>query len=454
MKQTTDPKLAKIPFNSDAERALLGSFLKSPDVLDELSPKLPVEAFYDSTLRILYSIVLQQRMNNKPVDAVALAIACKEIGNLTYAQWVILIDNLYNCIPTADTAGYYFEQVLMAFKQRQLQLLCATALDQLNDDDIASDQTETQDFAERFAAQAESIVTGHVAHIDRTFLQLVNDRVQHYADIASGDIKAPSTISWGLSFETSTGAECSFDQAFGRMELGSLIAIGAITSHGKSVIGFKITQEAFRGGHCVALATLDMPANKTTDRIICTQAGVEPHKALTGNLDDVEITKIQTAQQYFTKHNNRFHLLGGVKTAIELRNWARRLKQKHNLKILCIDHFTRILPHKNFKDRRERFSETAEVVKNIAKELDIVVLLLCQLNREASKEGTMPQLRHFYETGAIEQEITTALMLFREDPTRSGIMHFEIGKNQNGACGSGKWYFDAPRLSITSRATL
>ena len=443
-------KLFIPPYNNEAERAVLSCFLQSTAKLDEHYPSLPTDAFWKSQHRVIFQAMVNRRNEDEGVDLASLTIFLKELGLLDEAGGIPYLSNaIHEAVPSAEMCEYYLATVMNLYRQRLVLELCTQTAHKIVEKEVG-EKDDCVQFLHNFAADSEKLALGIKTNIEIDVGELAAQRVKLYDDLRMGRIVKQPSLSWGLEFADEKGAIQNFDVSFGRMEKGSVIAIGALPSHGKTVVGLEICRANFNAGESVAIATLDMPASKTMDRLLCVEADIDIMAAVNGRLDDDAQKRVSLRAEMLEADKSRLHLIGGIRTAHELRNWASQIKRRHGLSLLCIDHLTRIAPHKNFKDRRERFTETAEIVKMIAKELDVVVLLLCQLNRDAAKNETMPSIHQFYETGAIEQEVTTAIMLFRAEKHADGWMEWDLQKNQNGQTGNGKWWFKKTTMRLTN----
>jgi replicative DNA helicase len=219
---------------------------------------------------------------------------------------------------------------------------------------------------------------------------------------------------------------------------GQLIVIAARPAMGKSTLGLDLARTAaIRNQQTVVLFSLEMSRTEITMRLLSAEARVHLQNLRGGRMSDDDWTRVA-------------HKLGEMSgaplfiddspnvTMMEVRAKARRLKQRNDLKLIVLDYLQLMSSPKRVESRQQEVSEISRSLKLLAKELDVPVVALSQLNRSAEqREGKRPMLSDLRESGAIEQDADMVILLHREDvyqpeSPRAGEADFIVAKHRNG----------------------
>ena len=173
-------------------------------------------------------------------------------------------------------------------------------------------------------------------------------------------------------------------------------------------------------------------------RILCSRSGVSMSRVRTGQLTGDDRQRLLEVSHPLHKAKLWLHDRPGL-TTIEIRRSARRL-QKHGLKLIVVDYLQRLTPTDRRINRHEQVGQMSDALKSLARELDVPVLCLCQLNRQVEQEKGPPKLSHLRESGSIEQDADVVAFLHQSekadpDPNVPINVDLCIAKNRNGETG-------------------
>ncbi len=421
----------------EAEKAVLSCLLLDPSAtLDIVFSKLKSDTcFFHPPHRKLYSCLGEMRGSMIPgnIDIITVTAALErrneleEIGGDTY------LNHLLNIVPTTANIEKYIECVLDAYVLRSLIATSCDIVHRCYDAD--RDIHELIDTVEQDILRITEYTTDTQT---KSIRDLMVGAVNYLENLSN---RRPETIGLSTGFD--------IDKKITGLKPGELIVLAARPSIGKTALAVDIARNVALGESAAAVGffSLEMGDYQVVLRLLCGEARI--------NLKDVRDGRITTAQWT----NDIMQAADRLRAApifiddtpqlssVELRQKARRLKQDHNIKLIIIDYLQLMRPvgiNKN-TSREQEVSKLSADIKALAKELEIPVLLLCQLNRQA-EQGNRPKLSHLRESGAIEQDADIVMLLHRDrevDVERSDEgtedEHLEaqliIAKNRNGETG-------------------
>ena len=419
------------PCNLDAELAVLGSIMLKPDVADEVAMIVRPDDFYDSAHQILYRHMMDMHDAGKKIDVTLLVDTLKRQEELEAIGGVAFLAKVGNSVATAAHAEYYANIV------RQ-DATCRALIDASTE--ILKNAYEGQDDAKNLLSQAEQKIfeisergssSSTVADI-REILHEAMDRI---------DARMKGEHQAG-------GCETGFtemDNLTGGFHNAELIILAARPSMGKTAFAMNIAEHAaLKQGLPVLFISLEMSAIELADRMLCSVAEVNSSRLRNGTIsnDDrkqlVEKAGLLSEAPLFVDDSPS-------RTVSEIAAAARRIKRRENaLGLIVIDYLQLIEPDNQSDPRQEQVAKMARRLKGVAREIDVPVLCLAQLNRqaEASKDNR-PKLSHLRESGAIEQDADVVMFVHREEYYRSpdereqfaGQAEIIIAKQRNGPIG-------------------
>ncbi len=435
------------PHNIEAEMSSLGCMLLSREPLDLAAEKLDAESFYDLAHRTIFAAILELYQAGAVVDLVTAANKLDAMGKLDSIGGSVYLTKLVESVPTTAHADSYFKIVSDKAVLRNL-IASATGIvkrcyEEEGDVEYLLDIAETTvfDIAEKRVGQSfvpvGSMLTGVVDDIEKLSL---NKR--HVTGVPTGFKK--------LDELTSGFQNCD------------LVVLASRPSMGKTALALNIAENvAVENKMPVAIFSLETSAKHVVQRMLCSRARVDSHKARTGFLGKDDWADIIRAAGELTQTPVYINDMPAP-NVLQVRAIARRMKSALGIRLIILDYLQSLRgTGKRYENRQQEISEMSRLLKALAKELDIPVLLLSQLNREVEdRPNKRPQLSDLRESGAIEQDADVVLLLVRPDyydpNDRPGIAELIIAKQRNGPVGEVQLVFskESTRFDSLSRETV
>ena len=457
-----------LPYSLEAEQSVLGSILIDREVQFDIASKVKTEDFYVEAHKLIYKAMFEILSNAKPVDLVTLIDVLSKTPSKKYdkngssnlelianAEKKSMLDvvggieyltELSKVTPSAANYEYYLEIVKRDSVLRKL-IKSSTA--------IMTD-AKTSDNGQKSVAYAEKLIYDISEELDNSTLSNVNDNVQGVLDVFQ-KIQSDKNYLQGLH----TGFT-AFDDLTNGLHKGNLIILAARPSVGKTTLAMNIVENvAVRHNAVCAVFALEMTKEELTERMLCSIGGVSGQKAKKGKLDADEWKKLWDAQKIINK-TKIFIDDTSMTTIPDILSKCRRLKSMEGgkLDLIVVDHIQLMNAVKSNESRQAEITEISRGLKMIAKELDVPVIALSQLNRASETGKRRPQLSDLRESGAIEQDADIVMFIHRPDraPTEEGDVkpstrveaEIILAKNRSGACESFKLMFKGEQTKFVN----
>ncbi|HEY8901546.1 MAG TPA: replicative DNA helicase [Chthoniobacterales bacterium] len=425
-----------LPQSLDAEKGVLCSALLSPgNVLGECIERLSEIHFYQPAHQIIYREMITLQNAAKPVDFITLTQALKDKGELDKAGGAAAISELFTFVPTSSNADYYIDIVREKFLLRQLIQTCT---------EFAGRAYDEQGEVKVLLDEAESKV-----------MQIGEERFKGvFADMRTEVMRAIENIEklyknrGGLS-GLSTGFK-KLDEMTSGLHGAEMFVVAARPSMGKTAFAMNIAEHvAVNCNKAVGVFSLEMSANQLVQRLLCSHARVNLGHVRDGFLSQQDVNKITKTAGVLSKSQIYIDDTAGI-SVLELRAKARRMKDRHNIELIVID-YLQLLRSTTKRGQDNRQIEIAEIsngIKALAKELDIPIIVLAQLNRNPdARTGNAkgrPRMSDLRESGSIEQDADVIGLLVRsevyeddedEKKEKAGEATLIIAKQRNGPVG-------------------
>jgi len=446
-----------MPRSDDAERGVLSCFLQNPvELLNDAQVSLSPEAFYHVGNRLLYEELLWFNNNpeKKALDVVTLSqhlidrqIMDKIGGPATLAE-------LLNFVPTPAHYPYYCGILRDKLLLRRIIHACTESIQ------------NTYDYEENVAGLLDRVEQRVLAVREETgttdSMKTLGQHVMEAIESIQEMLQNPGMLR-GLS----TGFPM-LDKVSNGLQKTEMFVIAARPSMGKTSFAMNIVEHvAVVQKKAVAFFSLEMSATMLVRRLIVARAAVSMSRLQSGLLSKEEAravskacTELQSAQIYIDD-------TPGL-DILELRAKARRLKKQHNIELIAIDYLQLLTSgSKRAKDNRQiEIAEISAGLKGIAKELDLPVVVLAQLNRSVEqRKGQRPMLSDLRESGSIEQDADIVGLLTREDyagskqeaeteeeeEARKGMGLLIVAKNRNGPTDDVPLRFHGEQMRFVER---
>ena len=404
-----------------AEQSVLGGMLLSKDAIADVVEILRERDFYRPAHELIYDAILDLYGRGEPVDAITVAAELTKRGDIARAGGAPYLHTLISGVPTAANAGYYAKIVRERAIARRL-VEAGTKIVQLG----YSAEGEIDDAVD--AAQAEVYqVTERRTSEDYVQLNVLLPQ-------AFDEIEA---ISKGVAAEGVMTGIRDFDHLTNGLHPANMVVIAARPAVGKSTLGLDIARHASISNKQVSVIfSLEMSRSEITMRMLSAEARVALNSIRSGKLTDDEwarlarrMGEISDAPLFIDDSPNL--------SMMEIRAKARRLKQRHDLKLIVIDYLQLMTSGKRVENRQQEVSEFSRHLKLMAKELNIPVIAISQLNRSPEQRSDKkPMLSDLRESGSIEQDADLVVLLHREDlydsQNRTGEADLIVAKHRNG----------------------
>lgn len=419
-----------LPFSEEAEKGTLSSLLQDPNErLSDCRVNLPAAAFYHEANRTLYEKLLEFYDRNLPIDPVMVTNALRDQGLLERVGGPAAISELFTFVPSPSHYEFYKKIVLDKYIVRQL--IHASSLNihqsyEFGKDNLDDNVGNLIDHAEqRVLAVRES--TGKSEG-----LKTLSQHVAEAIDSIQYMLEHPGQLR-GLSSGYS-----KLDKMTSGLQGGEMFVIAARPSMGKTSLAMNIVEYiAVDCGKPSAVFSLEMSATMLVRRLLVSRAQLSMQDLSRGLLSRAQQEALAKATRELQKANILIDETPGL-DILEMRAKARRMKKQHDIQMIMID-YLQLMTSTSRRAQDNRQIEIAEIsagIKGIAKELNVPVIVLAQLNRSVeSRKGQRPVLSDLRESGSIEQDADMVGLLSREDYA-GGKM--EVGSEEEEARKKGQ----------------
>lgn len=417
----------ELPYNLEAERAVLGAVLIDNDSLILAMEKLLPVDFFLAANQIIFEVMTEIAVDNEPVDPITLGGRLQRKKQLGDVGGPSYIAQLAGSVPTAANIDHYAGIVRELSLQRQVKTKA-----------IQLSQTEDKDAAGIIAAMEESAAALSDRAVKGKEFHMIKDVAQQSFEIMEQRYYAPST--GGI-----TGIPSGFtdlDRMTSGFQRSDLIIVAARPSVGKTAFALNIAQNVgIRAGETVAIFSLEMSASQLVQRMICAEGNVDAGRVRTGYLEGEDWQKITLGIGALSEANIFIDDSPAI-TVNQIRAKCRRLKKEHGLGMILIDYLQLISGSGKRDNRQQEVSEISRTLKQIARELDVPVIALSQLSRGVEqRQDKRPMMSDIRESGSIEQDADIVAFLYRDDyyekdSEKKNIIEIIIAKQRNGPVGT------------------
>jgi replicative DNA helicase len=419
------------PQNLEAEQSVLGAVLLSDTALPALiiDENLKPADFYREAHAVIFQAMLDLHARGEPVDALTLAEHLKQTGQLERVGGRGAVDLLAASVPAVGNVRRYAGIVRDNAMLRRLLHASYDIQARVHSHDAPP--RELVDLAERTILE--------VAHEDRR-KDFVN-----IGDLLSSELDKLEHLS--REGKAITGTASGFDdldRITGGFQPGNLVILAARPSMGKSALMANFAENAaLAGGKAVALFSLEMSGSELAQRFIASQASVKGDDLRKGNVQQSRWPKILEASDRLA-HSQLYIDDSSDLSVLDVRAKARRLAQQSadGLALILIDYLQLMRAQGGVENRVEQIGQISRGLKTLARELDVPVIALSQLNRGVEQRtDKRPVLSDLRESGAIEQDADLVMFIYRdeyydEESEREGIADLLIAKHRNGGLGT------------------
>jgi len=431
------------PSSLDAERAVLGSVLLKPDVCDDVALVVRQDDFHDEAHRLLYEHLLNLHDSGKRVDVTIVAERLRTKGDLERVGGADALADILRSVPHAAHATHYAE--IVRDKSMLRSLIDAGT-------DILRDAYDSPDEPRSLLARAEERIFSILERRSSAEAKPIRTVLQESLVRMDARMKHEQALG---------GVETGFtelDTLCGGLHNSELVILAARPSMGKTALAMNIAEHvAVDAKLPVLFVSLEMACLELADRLLCSSARVNGHRLRNGTISQEDRRRLVQKSSEISAAPLFIDDTPG-RTLTEIAAVGRRLKRKQGLSMIVIDYLQLIEPDNPRDPRQEQVARIARRLKMMSRELDIPVLCLAQLNRQAEvSRDNRPRLNHLRESGAIEQDADVVMFVHREEYYQTneedrervrGQAEIIVAKQRNGPIGDVKllWQHDHTRF--------
>ncbi len=420
------------PHSIEAEQAVLGSLLIDPAAWDQVADAVRAEDFYRPDHRLIFDSIGTLATSGKPCDVVTVSEHLERNARLEEAGGIAYLGTLARDTPTAANVRAYADIVReRALLRRLIEVGTDIAASVFNNEGTTArdlvDRAEQGVFeiAERGARGREGAVAV------RTLLPGIIDQLDEWH-------ANPDKLR-GLA----TGF-ADFDKLTGGLRPGDLIIVAGRPSMGKTSLAVNMAEYAAINPNIrasVAIFTMEMPSEQVITRMLSSIGSVPLASLRSGRISDEDWVRITGATSQLSEAKV-FVDESPALTPTELRARARRIKREHGLGLVVVDYLQLMQVPGTQENRATEIAEISRGLKVLAKELQVPVIALSQLNRSVEqREHKKPVMSDLRESGSLEQDADIILLIYRDevynrDTTKKGIAEIDVAKHRNGEIGT------------------
>ncbi|THD42466.1 MAG: replicative DNA helicase [Rothia mucilaginosa] len=412
-----------MPHDDVAEQSVLGGMLLSKDAIADVVESLRASDFYKPAHETIYEAILSLYGHGSPADAITVADELKKRGELTRVGGASYIHTLIASVPTAANAQYYAEIVKEHAIMRRL-IEAGTKIAQLG----YANETEVDTLVDQAQAEIYAVTDGNAKEDYVSFSEALEETIN--------EIDANSNRPDGVYGVPTDFIE--FDELTGGLHGGQMIVIAARPGVGKSTLALDIARSAsIHHQMTTVFFSLEMSRTELAMRILSAEGKISMGRLKKGDLDTEAWTNLATLQGRIDSAPLFIDDSPNM-TLMEIRAKCRRLKQRNDLKLVVLDYLQLMSSGKKVESRQQEVSEFSRSLKLLAKELDVPVIALSQLNRGSEQRtDKRPMVSDLRESGSIEQDADMVILLHREDmynpdSERVGEADMIIAKHRGG----------------------
>jgi replicative DNA helicase len=411
------------PQDLASEQSVLGGMLLSKDAIAAVVESLKEADFYRPAHATIYEVASDLYAKGEPADTVSVAAELQRRGLLERIGGAAYLHTLISTVPTAANAGYYATIVSEKAVRRRL-VEAGMRVTQLGYNEAA----EVDDVVDRAQAEVFAVTDARTSDDFMPLEALMTPALEEIEAIAGHD---------GSLSGAPTGFQ-DLDALTNGLHPGQLIVLAARPGIGKSTAALDFARAtSIKNGMASVVFSLEMSRIEITMRLLSAEARVHLQNMRNGRMSEDDWARLArrmgeiASAPLFIDDSPSLNMM-------ELRAKCRRLKQKHDLKLVVLDYLQLMNPGKRSDSRQQEVSEMSRSLKLLAKEIGVPVVALSQLNRQAeTRADKKPQLSDLRESGAIEQDADMVILLHRDDAyekesPRAGEADFIVAKHRNG----------------------
>ena len=412
------------PQDLPAEQCVLGAMLMSKDAIADVVETLRGPDFYRPAHEQVFDAILDLYGRGEPADAITVASELTKKGEIGRVGGAPYLHTLLASVPVAANAGYYAEIV----REKAILRRLVNASVKIGQMSYAAEGDVTE-IVDRAQAEVYGVTDRRASEDYKPLSELMQPTLDEIEAIGSRG---------GQLAGVPTGF-VELDDLTNGLHAGQMIIVAARPGMGKSTLGLDLSRSAsIKHGLTSAIFSLEMSQIEITMRLLSAEANIPLNHIRNGKMSDDDwqrmarkMGEVSEAPLFIDDSPNL--------TMMEIRAKARRLRQRHDLKLVIIDYIQLMTSGKKVESRQLEVSEFSRNLKLLAKELEVPVVALSQLNRgPEQRNDKKPMLSDLRESGSLEQDADMVILLNRPDihdkeSERAGEADIDVAKHRNGA---------------------
>ena len=407
-----------------AEQSVLGGMILSKDAIADVVEELRGNDFYRPAHELIYEAILDLYGRGEPADAVTVVAELNKRGELARIGGAPYIHTLISSVPTAANAGYYARIVREQAVLRRL-VEAGTRIVQLG---YATEGGDVDEIVNTAQAEIYAVSERRTSEDYVPLRDIINptmEEIERNSERGEGMVGVPTGFT-------------DLDALTNGLHGGQMIIIAARPAIGKSTLAVDICRAASTKHNLASVIfSLEMGRTELTMRLLAAEAGVPLQNMRKGEMKDDDWQRVASAlgrvsdAPLFIDDSPNMSLM-------EIRAKCRRLKQRHDLRLVVVDYLQLMSSGKKVESRQQEVSEFSRALKLLAKELEVPVIAVAQLNRGPEQRGDKkPMMSDLRESGSLEQDADVVMLLHREDAydkesPRAGEADIIVAKHRNG----------------------
>jgi replicative DNA helicase len=433
------------PHDLNAERIVIGSLILDPRLVDDVSAVVRPDDFFDSGNRAVFGHMLDIHDKGAVVDLAILVDRLTATDSLGVIGGIGGLSKIVEDTPIASNAVYFAKSIRAKAVRREVVMAATEAIR----DAFRDDGTEDDDVAGRAQQRLASVADRRLSSSLATIADVVNASVKAHDERVDDDNQGATGIATGFD---------ELDAKLGGIRPGELVIIAARPGCGKTSFALNVAEQVADQGEGVLFVSLEMSRVELGDRLLSSRSGVPLQVVRRGTRNEDNRKAIEAARISLSKLPITFDDSSSASMA-SIAASARSVQRSRGLALLVIDYLTLIEPADRRAPQHEQVSGISRRLKTLARELQVPVVCLAQLNRDIERGGDhRPRLSHLRASGAIEQDADAVLFVHREELFRPdnddlrGKAEIVIAKNRHGPTGDVLLTWQSQWTRFVSRA--
>lgn len=424
------------PHSTDAEVAVLGAMLIDKDAVSKVVEVVDAECFYHDKHVLIFKAMMAMFERGVTIDLVSLSDQLQREGTLERVGGMYALTEISVRTVSSANVEYHARIVLERYLKRQLIRVAGEIAQQCYDE-----TTDALDEVDRAEQRIFEVAEKRLRRSYSGMKKLTKDAIERIFAMATGEGDGITGVPTGFT---------QLDQLLSGLQPSDLVIVAARPSMGKTAFALSIAREASRRGKSVGIFSLEMSAQQLVLRLISADAAVGLQALRSGRLSNAEMHEIVTRVDSLMNAQIYIDDSAGL-SPIEFRAKCRRMKIEHKIDLVVVDYLQ--LMHAPKAESREReISMISHTLKAVAKELNIPVVALSQLNRTLeARADKRPMLSDLRESGSIEQDADVVMFIhrpeyykitaFEDGRSTENIAEIIVGKQRNGPTGDIRLFY-------------